>query len=447
VIVEATGKVERSVAGESAHWEIVHDGARLQRGEHVRTQAASFAQVSLRAGARLTLEPESELRFLEGLDATGEAWEILSGRGVLETPSFGHRVRSSFGQIVTKEGTRVELSGRPNAMFVLVQTGHARIESRTGTVLELAPTEGVELTRNGTRVVLASGPPSEAPPPAPPTEDEIRLEAGHSLVIHDPKGQAPVRFLFGAGCPEGSVQLQAEGSAPPRASEWSSHGSAVLRVEPGTFEYRLQCRASPNESLRDHSQGTVTVLNDDGEKPLDARPDAATIDVNGRQYTVLFHGGPPQVTFRWPDAPPAPRYMLALTFQGRTRKVYGRQPVYGFAAGELGEGTYQAQFSAKGIASDRSVVAVRFDTSTRIVSLNLNSPQVTARALEGWSLEYRGASLPKGPDGGFSFSIEPGTPHATLWARYPGRTPHVYLLASESGSPRMGRPSPDGLAP
>jgi hypothetical protein len=447
VILETTGKVELQPGdAQSSVWLVAREGARLGPGSRVRTGSASFAQFGLEGGGRLVLEPESELHFLRESDSPGQGWEVRNGRAVLETPARDTSIRTPYGRIYAEAGTRLELSGHAGAAFVLVQTGRARVESRTGTVLDLASPQAVELTMSGTRVVLAP----DEPPPLGSLHtfvSDLVLDAGQSLVIHDPRPPSAIRFRFGPNCKEGAIVLGGDRSSRESASEWTDQGSVVVRIEPGTLEYRLECRDDLNQPLRVQAGGALTILKDSGTEPLETRSDAATIDVTGRQYTVLFHSQLPQVTFRWPDAPKAPRYILSMSYQGRTRKVFARDPVYGFAGGELPEGTHQAQFSARGVASDRTVVAVRFDPTTRLVRMESrmapSSDQIEVKGTvqTGWTLECQGAPVALGPEAQFSLQAPTRADGGALglWVRHPSRPSHVYFLRQPEG--RVGRPT------
>gem|GEM_PF-3557327 len=444
-VTETTGSVERQAA--HGTWQALERGASLGAGELVRTAGASFAQLALEGGGRLTLEPETTVRFLEGERTGITAWDVRSGRILFEASQEGSEIRSSYGRILASSGARLEISGKPESVLVLTQLGRARIESVGGTVLELQPSQSVELSASATRVDLLSEPPKGNSPSQRSTLSDIALEAGQSLVIHDASPPTQVRFVFGANCVEGAIELESGPAGKKSASEWTERGAVVVRVEPGTLSYKLKCRAGMGQALVDQASGSLTIVNDDGLKPREERPSSTAIDVTGRHYNLHYSDQLPQVTFRWPDAPPARRYALAVSYLGRTRTVFSREPVYAFPGGELAEGTHQAQFSAGRVASERTVVAIRRDPSASVLTLDAapsrsgvtdETFRLTGRVRDGYQVESNRQRVETSPEGQFTVAgVWPSSGHpVVLYLRRPERETHAYLIGKRAAPTR-----------
>jgi hypothetical protein len=440
-VTETTGAVERQLS--SGTWQGLERGAALASGEFVKTGGASFAQLALEGGGRLTLEPETLIRFLEIERSGNTAWDVKSGRVLFEAPPQGAEIRSSFGNIAAGPGTRLEITGKPESILVLVQVGRTRIESPGGTVLDLKSAQSVELSANATRLDLLSEPPTsqtKSPSETASSLGDLSVEAGQSLVIHDSGPPSEVRFVFGQSCVEGAIELESGDSPRKSASEWTDRGAVVIRVEAGSLSYKLKCRAGLNEPLVEQATGSLTIVADDGLKSAEERPPSTAIDVTGRHYNVLYRNHLPQVTFRWPDAPHAGRYALAVSHLGRTRTVFSSESAYAFPAGELAEGTHQAQFSAGRLASERTVIAIRRDPSAPVLTFDAAPSRepgsdegqfrLSGRVVAGYQIEYNRQRSELGPEGQFSLSgaWPPGGRPAVLYVRHPERDTHAYLI-------------------
>jgi hypothetical protein len=185
--------------------------------------------------------------------------------------------------------------------------------------------------------------------------------------------------------------------------------------------------------------GKITVLADAGTRPVPKTAPSTFVDVNGRNYNVLYQHQLPQVTVRWSGAPDdATTFSVKRSSPGITRSYKSSSPTYTFRSGTLSEGTHQIYFEGGGRVSRRSSITIRFDNATPTASLQTpahsgvgpgGSLPVVGMALPGWSVTVDGK--PVGQDAGGRFSVRATMPQdgrpTAVRLTHPSRGAHVYL--------------------
>lgn len=438
---EKQGGVDRDFALERDKWHVAEQGARFRPGDGLKTAPKGSARLALRDGSVIELEEDTLVRFLRRDGGTQEsALDVLLGVAAFEVAPSGGTLTTSLGTARLEGGSRLTLERIQDSLSLSVQRGAAQVAALDGSSFELEAGERVILAEHSVKIELAErrrAQGAEATPSPSPSEvslpsGEVDLVAGGSLVIHDPEPPVKVRLLFGAICDEATVRISGSSVAESRGRR------AITEALPqGTYSYSVHCLEQGQVAAAPTQSGTIAVLADAGVAAPSAQGPSALIEVNGRQYTVLYQDQLPQVTLRWPDAPAdASDLKLHLSSQGRTRTLASSSSSYGFASGALAEGTYQAYFSGGGRSSERSVIAIAFDPAAPIVSLS--SPQgnpapgsvvsVEGSALPGWTVALDGQPL--GQDARGRFSVTQRMPEAgplVLEASHPERGRHAYL--------------------
>lgn len=445
VLTVKQGGADRDFADERDKWHVAEVGARFRGGDGLKTSREGTAKLSLDGGSTLELEKDTLVRFLERTPGTREnALDVLMGKATLEVASDGGTIRTSLGRGRLEGGSRLLMERIQESMSFQVASGAAHIQAEDGSVFDLQAGEKVFLSSSAVKLELVEGRRAAERAPGAPSEAElpfgdVDLVAGASLVVHDPEPPTRVRFLFGAICDDAVVRFPGTGRDEVRGRRGVS-----LPLDAGTYAYAVHCvEASGQEGTQAH-EGTVTILRDGGTKPAPSSPPSTLIEVNGRQYTVLYQNELPQVAFRWPNAPEgATDIKLHLSSGGRTRTLASTSATYGFASGALGEGTYQAHFQGGGRVSPRSVVAIVFDNTAAIATLvtpaeSSVSPGGTialdGSALPGWSVTVDGQPLGQDAAGRFFATQKmPSDGHPlAIELSHPQRGRHVYLRRPSS---------------
>ncbi len=438
---EKQGGVDRDFASDREKWHVAEIGARFRPGDGLKTAPKGTAQLALRDGSVVDLEGGTLLRFLpRGGSAHESSFDVLLGVAAFEVASEGGTLTTSLGTARLKGGSRVTLERFQDTLSMSVERGAADVAALDGSSFELEAGERVILAEHSVKIELAErrrgqgaeGSPSPKLAEASLPSGEVDLVAGSSLVIHDPEPPVKVRLLFGAICDEATVRLS--GTSP---LERRGRRAIAEALPQGTYPYSVHCMEAGAVSSEPTQSGTITVLADAGVTGPPAQGPSALIEVNGRQYTVLYQDQLPQVTLRWPDAPAdATDLKLHLSNQGRTRTLAASSSSYGFASGALAEGTYQAYFTGGGYSSEKSVIAIVFDPAAPIVALS--SPQghpapgsvvaVEGSALPGWTVALDGQPLGQDDKGHFSVTQKmPESGPLVLEASHPERGRHAYL--------------------
>ncbi|OQX68948.1 MAG: hypothetical protein B6A08_07405 [Sorangiineae bacterium NIC37A_2] len=438
---EKQGGVDRDFAPEREKWHVAEIGTRFRPGDGLMTAPRATALIALRDGSVVELEGGTLLRFLPRDGGAGEsAFDVLLGVAAFEVAPQGGTLTTSLGTARLKGGSRVTLERFQDTLSLSVERGAADVAAIDGSSFELEAGERVVLAENSVKIELAErrrGQGTEAHPSPGPGETslpsgEVDVVAGTSLVIHDPEPPVKVRLLFGAICDEATVRLS--GGSP---LEVRGRRAIAEALPQGTYSYAVHCSEGSAASPEPTQSGTITVLADAGAIAPPSQAPSALIELNGRQYTVLYQDQLPQVTLRWPDAPAdATDLKLHLSNLGRTRTLSASSSSYGFASGALAEGTYQAYFTGGGSSSAKSVIAIAFDPAAPIVTLSspMGNPvsgsavTVEGSALPGWTVALEGQPL--GQDDKGHFSVTHKMPEAgplTVEASHPERGRHVYL--------------------
>jgi hypothetical protein len=204
-------------------------------------------------------------------------------------------------------------------------------------------------------------------PPAP-ERTVVTLTAGESPVIHDPKAPAAVRVMFADVCPTTGVVEIAKDRAfkKPLARSGGSGGANVL-IPAGTFHYRVRCVDGAGAT------GTVRVDRESGRSPLPTTAARTTVEMDGREYTILYQNLLPEVTLAWRKAPPKPSYTFVIKpRKGAEKRMNNPGPTLKLSAGELREGGYTTWVEAVlGARSEVSRIVIEFDNAAPSASIEL----------------------------------------------------------------------------
>jgi hypothetical protein len=380
VEAELAGRVEATLPGAAA-WKVLPPGARrLEKGTKLRVPAGGSAKLAARG---VSLELGGGGRATVGDDLTF-AIEAGAGRasaadGVVRLPggalALGARAGAA-GAAGAPSEARFDVGAREAA--VAVARGAGKLAGAPGTELAMARGESAVLGRAGTiRVVDAI-----------PTRFDLRVPAGETLTVHDPRPPTAVQLAFGGRCPEGGViELDRDGRfRTPRVS--AGQDAANLRVDPGAWAYRLRCTSGAGEGAP-VAAGRIAVLRDAGTRALPKERPPNDIDADGRTWRLSYQSVIPDLRVHAKGA--APPFRLHLKRGGKLEVIEATSAIVTVPSASLREGTYTYWIEANGAVQGKvSTLIINFDQTA--AQVYIESPQDGA----AWSgdVDVRGAVLP-----------------------------------------------------
>ena len=74
----------------------------------------------------------------------------------------------------------------------------------------------------------------------------------------------------------------------------------------------MSSSVSTNRSRSSGATGTLRVDRESGRAPLPKTAARTTVEMDGREYTILYQNLLPEVTLAWRKAPPKPSYTFVI---------------------------------------------------------------------------------------------------------------------------------------
>jgi hypothetical protein len=254
--------------------------------------------------------------------------------------------------------------------------GSTEVEVLTGSVKTVGPDGETQLAagEQATLAVQVAGAASarRAPGSSRSAEHaELLVTVGETFRVYDPAPPTAIGFTLGKRCPSGA-ELRIDGLEPVRGERQIN-----VLLGPGLRTYRVFC-LGPEASGRPEVTASVRVLRSDGTRRPPTTPTKNSVDVDGRQYTLMYQNLRPILNVSWPEAPRAQAYELHLRRpDGRTALVRSKQPRAVVEPGLLGDGVHVLRFESAGTARARSKdtkVNLVFDNAAPTASLGSPAP-------------------------------------------------------------------------
>lgn len=393
-VVPATGDVTIEVTGRRAElltpgqlaWKQLPAGAgALPHGSSVRLGPGTTARVS-GGGLTLDLATGARVKLADG-DQLGIALESGGAQAAATSP-VGVALPGGAIALGGAPGAAAEarLESTPRDTKVSVLRGDSKLTGGPGTELAMNRGETALLTRSGAIRVLETI----------PGYFDLRIGTGESLTIHDPKPPTAVQFQFGGKCPDGGI-IELDRDARFRTSKISAGREfANAMIAPGAWSYRLRCTSKDTEGAAVAS-GRISVVRDDGRRPLPKAQGVNDIDADGRTYRISYQSAIPNVVVHVRN--PGAAHRLHLAAAGKEQTFDSQTAAITVPGGQLHEGTYTYWLDRDGAKQDK--------VSTLIIDFDQTAPQVyiespaNAQAWTGDDIDVRGAVLP-----GWSAEVE-----------------------------------------
>lgn len=391
--------------------------ARIPRGTTVRVERGSSvalehqgATMSLSgAGTYLIGTGDSPVQLQNGsLSISGPTRIVVPG-GVIETSS------QTLAAVETAGNSRMRIRVGKGAASVVTAKGNTRILA------------GQEATVGGDGATAVAG--------QGLTYADITAAIGETFVVHDPKPPTAIRFQFASHCPTGGV-VRVKGRSGGQFA--SGEGSAALAFGPGRHEYFLHCLDEYGQVDSAAARGVVTVLSDAGTRTVPTSPPSTAVNVDGRNYTVMYQNQLPRVTVVWPNAPASANYTLKVESRGATKTYTSAAASYTFASGGLPEGRHTLAFEGGGKVSRYTGVEIAFDNAAPMASLSTPSESTLGQGGElviagvaqpGWSVEVDGQKVTQDGTQRFSQGFKVPATERAIGVRltHPTRGTHIYV--------------------
>ncbi|HWO18376.1 MAG TPA: hypothetical protein VNO30_06355 [Kofleriaceae bacterium] len=451
---ELTGRVEVTLPGERT-WKALPPGARrLEKGTVLRVPAGGSAKLSSRGvslelggGARASVGDDLTLAIEAGAgraSATGGVVRLPGGALALgasaaapatsaapmtapATSAAPPTAPATSAAPPTASEARFDVGAREAA--VAIARGAGKLSGAPGTDLAMARGESAVLGRAGTiRVVDAI-----------PTRFDLRVPAGETLTVHDPRPPSAVQLQFGDRCPEGGIiELDRDGRfRTPRVS--AGKDAANLRVDPGAWTYRLRCTTGGGEGAA-VATGRIAVLHDAGTRALPKARPPNDIDADGRTWRISYQSVIPDLRVHARGVLPPFRLILSRG-GGKNEAIEATAPVVTVPGASLREGTFTYWIEASGALKGKiSTLVINFDQTA--AQVYIESPEdgaawtgdldVRGAVLPGWTASVDTVAIPL--DRQRRFAARVGAPAGgtlVIKLAHPERGIHYYLRRSK----------------
>jgi hypothetical protein len=322
----------------------------LAQGARIAVPAGGSVEVS-RAGARAVTSGPAQL-------AIGDTSlvDVTTGTIALHGETSDASASVPGGSVTAKRGATTALVVDPKETAIDAQRGDTALATPRGTQA-LAAGQSALLSASGEITLVA-------PPPA---RTVVTITAGESPTLHDQRAPTPVRVAFDEVCPAGgTVEVAKDRAFKKVIARSGGVGAANVLVPAGSFSYRVRCAGARGAS------GTVRVAKDSGRTPLPKAAARTSVELDGRDYTILYQNLLPQLTLAWKTAPRAARYTFVISAgRGADRRIESSTATLQLAAGELREGSYKMWAEPMlGRRSEESKVAIEFDNATQSASID-----------------------------------------------------------------------------
>lgn len=338
----------KTAAGES---ELAVGEHPVEAGATLMVPAGSTVEIA-RGGARAVTSGPGVLRI--GIADT--LAQIESGTLALHGETGAAKAGVPGGTVTARPGSDAALGVDGKTTSIDAQRGDTDVESAKGKQTLTAGQSGVlgddgELTR-------------AAPAPA---RTVAGITAGESPTVHDAKAPTPLRIAFGDACPStGVVEVAKDRGFKKVIARSGGAGGANVLVPAGTFSYRVRCDGGKGAT------GTVHVVKDSGRTPLPKAAARTTVEMDGREYTILYQNLLPELQLSWRTAPKRAKYTFVIKpAHGAEKRVASATPMVKLAAGVLREGSYKVWAEPEtGSRSEDSRIVIEFDNAAQSASID-----------------------------------------------------------------------------
>jgi hypothetical protein len=422
--IEVTGRRAELRAPGQTTWKPLPAGTgSVPHGAAVRLGPGTTARLSgggmtldLASGARVKLDDGDELGF--ALEAGGTQ-VAATNPAALALPGGAIALAGAPGA-----ATEARLDATPRDTKVSIVRGGSKLTGEPGAELAMSRGETALLTRSGAIRVIE----------AIPGYFDFRVAAGESLTIHDPKPPTAVQFQFDGKCPDGGI-IELDRDVRFRTAKVSAGKDfANAMIAAGAWAYRLRCTTKDTEGGAIAS-GRISVVRDDGRRPLPKAQGVNDIDADGRTYRISYQSAIPAVVVHVRN--PGAAHRLHLASAGKEQTFDSTTAAITVPGSQLHEGNYTYWIDRDGAKQDKvSTMIIDFDQTAPQVYIEspINGElwagdiDVRGAVLPGWSAAVEDIAIPIDKQRRFSAKVgAPGGKALAIRLSHPQRGVHYYL--------------------
>jgi len=423
------GGVRASATGTAARTPLAAGKTRLAEGTVL--DVPSGASVDLTRGSeRVSMVGQSEVEIGKASEALVR---VRSGRAFVHTRTAGRRIDVPGGSIeLTAAGpgeVQAEIDVDRRATRILSNQGVLLVRGARGTA------------------TVGAGQAATLDPQGKATTDEtavsaadVTVDAGESPVIHTPRPIASVRVRFPACSGDAILQVTSSGAVKRVFARGEGTSLAVVPLAGGSHRYAVRCVG--DDDARADETGTIVVLHDSGAAHVARTAPKNAIDADGRHYSILYQNLLPQMTFRWPHAPPDGSVSLHVQRSGKPAQRFSATAgSVSLPTGTVREGSYTVWFDVDGrpdVRSPETAVAIAFDNAAPAAEVQeplegqAATPTIHVRgvASEGSAVTVSGIAVPMDAQSRFDGDVPgPATGDRSIAVRisHPTHGIHYYV--------------------
>ncbi|HUS30259.1 MAG TPA: hypothetical protein VMZ53_17245, partial [Kofleriaceae bacterium] len=340
---------------------------------------------------------EGSIAAIIGNGARGEA----SGPASVSVGEGKSLVKLSAGTLAIEAKDADAIANVPGGLITTAKGGAATatVDAKGATTIDahrgattIETTKGTETVAEGESITItAKGEVERAAPP--PKRTVAVIAAGESPVIHDGAAPTPIRVTFETCKGPGTVEVAKDRSFKRVIARSSGEGAANVLVPLGSFSYRVKCAGKG-------ASGTIRVAKDSGRTPLPKAAAKTSVEMDGREYTILYQNLLPELTLSWRTAPKKASYTFVVKPQaGAEKRFASATPKLTLKPGELREGSYTAWVEpAGGAKSEQGKLIIEFDNAAASASIDDVAPvdgktRVKGTVIEGSTVSVNGTTV------------------------------------------------------
>jgi hypothetical protein len=429
VAIDVHGAGVRVQARGTTAWQPLAAGATTVSGGDA-LEVPNGATVDVTRGAR-HVRLAGQGRYVLG-DEGASMLRANAGRVEIDATSDDVIVDVPGGAIVARTAgadgkSRVDAEIAANGTKISVRQGQGEVRGK-GAPETVRAGESAVLTPKG--AVTVSG--------RSPERADFSVKAGDSFTVRDPRPPTAVDFDFSSVCPAAGIVARGDGTTV------RGEHRAAMSLPAGHHEYAVRCIGADGVEEKSVATGSVTIVADAARAELPRLPPSTVVDTDGRRYTVLYQNLLPSVIARWPDAAPAPGYVLHVDAQ----RFKVKTPRESLKPGSVGEGTHVLWFETEDGAkrSADTTLLLRFDNAAP--TANVREPadgsfrpgdvvKVSGVVVEGWSVNVYGQAVPLDEQKRFSTTATvPPTDNALVLRMSHAKRGTVYYVRHAAGGTR-----------
>lgn len=333
----------------------------IEAGTVLATPTGGTASI-MRDGMRGDTSGPSDVEVDDGY------MRISKGSITLDAQTADALAKFPGGSLTTKSGGAATASiDKDGAATIDAQRGETLVETAKGTHT---------LEAGETLTVSAQGDVEKAAPP--PKRTVATIASGESPIIHDAAAPSPIRVTFQGVC---TVEVAKDRAFKRVIARSGGTDSANVLVPAGAFSYRTRCGGKT-------TTGTVRIVKDSGRAPLPKAAAKTLVEMDGREYTILYQNLLPQLTLSWKAAPKKPPYAFVLKSSTGEKRFTSDEPKVTIPAGDVREGSYTAWVEPKaGAKSEQGKIVIDFDNAAPSASIDTVEANVTTIVVKGVVIE------------------------------------------------------------